>query len=313
MLGAWLGIGHVKALEGLEDDRRNDQACVFLVVGGNDMPRRDVGACFIKAGLVGAHVVVPMFALLDIGGRELPVFVGLIDALKKALALGVFGLVQEKLDDAHAVSMQVAFKLDDRAIALLPDRLFVAQLFGNVLSEQQLRMHAHNQHLFVVRAVKNADPPALRKAARRAPKKVVIQLFGARLLKAKHLAALRIDAGHDVPNRAVLSGGIHALKNHQHGIEIGRVVHALQLGKLFNLALKQLAVFLFGLVDGLHLRRPLVEVDVCAFGDAKVTGIDGMLHGSQYGTTRCRTPCCASTASKCQALRKSNAAQLRWI
>ena len=50
---------------------------------------------------------------------------------------------------------------------------------------------------------------------------------GARVLEAEHLAALRIDAGHHVPDGAVLSGGVHRLKDQQHRIAVGRVVKPL--------------------------------------------------------------------------------------
>jgi hypothetical protein len=35
------------------------------------------------------------------------------------------------------------------------------------------------------------------------------------MFEAKHLTALRIDAGHDVPDRAVFPGGVHGLENQQ--------------------------------------------------------------------------------------------------
>ena len=38
-------------------------------------------------------------------------------------------------------------------------------------------MHAHHQHLLVVRAVEDADAAALRQAPRRAPQEVVVQLL----------------------------------------------------------------------------------------------------------------------------------------
>ena len=58
---------------------------------------------------------------------------------------------------------------------------------------------------------------------------------GARMFEAEHLAALRIDAGHHVPDGAVLAGGVHRLKNQQHRIAVGRVVQTLQRAQLLNL------------------------------------------------------------------------------
>ena len=73
-------------------------------------------------------------------------------------------------------------------------------------------MHAHDQHLFVIGAVEDADPPALRQVADAAPQEVVLQFGRAGMLEAEDLAALRIDPGHHVLDDAVLPGGIHAWK-----------------------------------------------------------------------------------------------------
>ena len=61
-----------------------------------------------------------------------------------------------------------------------------------------------------------------------APQKIMVQLLGAGMLEAEHLATLWIDTGHKVPDGAVLPGGIHRLKNEQHSIAIRRVEKLLQ-------------------------------------------------------------------------------------
>ena len=63
----------------------------------------------------------------------------------------------------------------------------------------------------------------------RAPQEVVLQFLGARVLEAEDLAALRIDAGHDVPDRAVLAGRVHRLEDQQHGMAVRCVQALLQL------------------------------------------------------------------------------------
>ena len=88
-------------------------------------------------------------------------------------------------------------------------------------------MHPNHQHFFVIGAVEYADLPAFRKRARGAPKKIVFQLVGARLFETENLAALRIDAGHHVPDSAILAAGVHPLKNQQQRIAVGRVVQVL--------------------------------------------------------------------------------------
>ena len=76
-------------------------------------------------------------------------------------------------------------------------------------------MHVDDEHFLVIGPIEDADPSTLRQAAGGAPEKIVFQFFGARLLEAEHLTALRIDAGHDVPDRPVLAGRIHRLKDQQ--------------------------------------------------------------------------------------------------
>ena len=88
-------------------------------------------------------------------------------------------------------------------------------------------MNADNQHLFVIRSVEDADLPSLRKPARRAPQKVVLEFVRARLSEARNLAALGIDAGHDVPDRPILPGRVHPLKRQQQRIAVRCVQQAL--------------------------------------------------------------------------------------
>jgi hypothetical protein len=57
-----------------------------------------------------------------------------------------------------------------------------------------LVVHAHDEDLFVIRAVEDADPPALRQALDVAPHEVVVEVLPRGLLEREHLAALRIDA-----------------------------------------------------------------------------------------------------------------------
>src|SRR5580704_4617454 len=72
-LCARFGISHFKPFERIEDNPRNDQPSVFLVVGGNDIPRGVAGACCTKAFLISQHVLFPKSPLLDIGKAEFPV------------------------------------------------------------------------------------------------------------------------------------------------------------------------------------------------------------------------------------------------
>jgi hypothetical protein len=45
----------------------------------------------------------------------------------------------------------------------------------------------------------------------------VLQFHAARVLEAEHLTALRIDAGHDVHDRAVFACGVSGLEHQKDG------------------------------------------------------------------------------------------------
>ena len=133
---------------------------------------------------------------------------------------------------------------------------------GQPLAAQYFRMHANDQHFLVIGPIEDADPPAFRQPAGRAPEKIMFQFFGARLFETEDLAALRIDPGHDVPDGAVLAGRVHRLKDQQHRIAVGRVVQALQLAQLLNAFVEQFVIVLLRLEEWLHLRRALAEFEL---------------------------------------------------
>jgi len=97
----------------------------------------------------------------------------------------------------------------------MPDQGVVGGRIGEAFGLQEFRVHAQDQHLFVVRAVEDANAPAFGQIARAAPEKVVLQLERARVLEAEDLAALRVHARHHVADRAVLAGSVHRLEDQQ--------------------------------------------------------------------------------------------------
>ena len=131
-------------------------------------------------------------------------------------------------------------------------------------------MHADDQHFLVVGSVEDADPAALRQIARGAPEEVVLQFGGAGMLEAEHLAALRIDAGHHVPDGAVLSGRVHRLKDQQDGMAVGRVEKLLLRAQLRNMVSQKFLVLLFRFVHGIDHRRPFLEIDLISLPHTKV-------------------------------------------
>ncbi len=116
---------------------------------------------------------------------------------------------------------------------LVPDRI---QINGSrqFLDAQDLRMHAHHQHFFVLAAVEDADAAAFRQATRGAPEEVVIEFQAGRFLETEYLAAGGIDALHHRSDSAVLAGRVHGLKDQQHGMAVACGEHALQLVEVFG-------------------------------------------------------------------------------
>ena len=74
-------------------------------------------------------------------------------------------------------------------------------------------MHAHDEDFFIVRTVENPDSSSFRKAVHIAPEKVMFELSVAWVLKAEHLATLRVNAGHHMADNPILAGSVHRLKD----------------------------------------------------------------------------------------------------
>ena len=143
-------------------------------------------------------------------------------------------------------------------------------------------MHADDEHFLVIGTIEDTDPPASRQTAGRAPKKIVLQFLGARLFETKNLAALRIDPGYDVPDGAILAGGVHSLKNQQQRIAVGRVVKALQRTQLLDVFSQEFFIPFLRPAKGLHLRRPLFEFDLFSGSHSEILCIDFHLHPFGY-------------------------------
>src|SRR5438552_18031691 len=77
-------ILQAQAAQRVDDDLRNDQPRIRLVVRGHHVPRCVALAGGAQASLVGLHIVLPVAALLDVGHAEFPVLLGIVDALEKA-------------------------------------------------------------------------------------------------------------------------------------------------------------------------------------------------------------------------------------
>ena len=83
----------------------------------------------------------------------------------------------------------------------------------------------------------------------------MVEFLGRRLLEAEDLAALRIHAGHDVLDGAVLAGGVHRLKNQQHRPGVVGVNEFLDFGELLPVLLQDLQRALLDFVAAAELLR----------------------------------------------------------
>src|SRR5450759_5057482 len=161
-LCARFGVSHLEYFERIEDNLRYNQSRVLFVVGGNDIPRRVPGACRTEAFLIRLHVLFPEFPLLNIRKAKFPILFRLIDALKETLSLLLLRKVEEELDDAGSVAVEVSLQIHDGMIPVVPDRLVGVRCVRDPFAAENFGMHADDQHLLVVGSVEDANPPAFR-------------------------------------------------------------------------------------------------------------------------------------------------------
>ena len=92
-------------------------------------------------------------------------------------------------------------------------------------------MDAHDEDFLVVGTVEDADLAPAGEAADATPEEIVLELGGARMLEARHLAPLGIDAAHHVLDHAVLAGAVHPLEHEQQRVSIRCVQELLQVAQ----------------------------------------------------------------------------------
>src|SRR5258706_1352006 len=105
------------------------------------------------------------------------------------------------------------------------------------------------------------------------------------MLEAVDLAALRIDARHDV-----LACRVHRLKNQQQRMVVFGIEQALEFTHFPGARFESGFVILLRLVKRLHLGRPLFEFDLFAFADAEFFGFDFHMLMSWCNRTRAVAP-----------------------
>ena len=234
-----VGVAEVETAEGIDDNFGDDEAGVFFVVGGDDIPGSGGGAGGAEGSGIGVLVVIPVAALLDVGEAEFPVFLGLVDAGEEALALFCFGEVEEEFEDAGAVAVEVGFVVVDGGVAVGPD---IGDGVGEALGAEETGVDAHDENLLVVGAIEDADLAAGGEVGLGAPEEVVGKFLGGGLFEAGDVAALRVNAGHDVADGAVFASGVHGLEDEENGVATGGVVQALQVAERIDLGLEEFFV-----------------------------------------------------------------------
>jgi len=218
----------------------------------------------VNASFVGAHVIAPKLAFVQVLRRKFPVLIGILQPLQKSLLLLFFRHMQEELQNDRAVPRQMALEGVDVVVAFLPD-LFRHQRFRQLLLSQILRMNLHYQNLLIVGPVENGDLAACRTHAHNPPKIGVIQFLGRRRLKAVHVAPLRIQARCHVLHHSVLARRVHGLQHHQYRPQFvrihSRLLHRRRLQVFVQYPLRR--YFQFGVGELLRLAiTPPARVDV---------------------------------------------------
>jgi hypothetical protein len=216
--GFW--VFEVEALHEIDDDRRDGDVAIPLVIGWDDEPRGVLAAGGGEDVVVGVDVVRPELTFLDVGVGELPLFVLVVDAGLEAAGLLFVRDVEIELEDEDVVVGEEAFELVDVVEATLRD------FAGDEL------VNARGQNIFVVGSVEDADHTARGHLCVNAPEEVVAGFERGGDLEGGDVAALRVDAGEDVADGAVLAGCIHALQDDEERFGLAGVEDVLQVGKL---------------------------------------------------------------------------------
>jgi hypothetical protein len=237
------------------------------MIRGDDVPRRPLAAGCAQDILEGLHVIVPESTFLEIVRRELPLFPWVFEAFEKSFALFVLGQVEEELENDRAVVGEMMLKPVDIGIALGPE-IIVDSGTRNALGCDQFGVDLYHENFLVVGTIENTNAAALGDCAGISPEEVMAELFGRGVLEAGDLATLRIEARHDMFDGAVLTCGIHCLKNDEDRPLIGGVEAVLDCGKCGDVLRKHIFgesfAFCFG-EPGIAIPAGVIILEVDGF------------------------------------------------
>lgn len=130
-----------------------------------------------------------------------------------------FGEVEVEFEDYGAVTYEVLFEIVYVLVSVWPEVVAVVG-WGKLLFGEDFGADFDDEDVFVVAAVEYADAASLGECFVVSPQKIVVEFFFGGGFEAFDLAALGVDAGHDVADGSVFSRGIHPLQNNQHRIRV---------------------------------------------------------------------------------------------
>ena len=177
------------------------------------------------------HVLVPVGPLGDVGGLELPLLAGCVQAGDEPPLLLLLRHVEEELHDLGPAAIQVALERVDVVVASLPE-LLAARPGRELLTLEPFGMHPQRDDLLVVRAVEDADPPPLGQGLADAPEEVVVELLAGGLPEGDDVDALRVHARHHVLDRRVLARRVERLEDDQERVGVARPQELLSVREL---------------------------------------------------------------------------------
>src|SRR5215471_11315338 len=154
-----------------------------------------------KYVLVGFDVLVPIHPLLHVGRACLPKLCGIIEAGLQAISLLILADMEEEFQDDDVVAYQ----------HLLEGIDFIKAM--RELLRGKVAMDANHQNILIMRAVEDSDHAMSGNSTMDTPEKIVVKLFGRRLLETSDLATLRVHAGEDMADCAILTPGIESLQH----------------------------------------------------------------------------------------------------
>src|SRR6476660_2889853 len=116
-------VSEIKFLDRFHNGRGDKKSGKPFVISWHHVPRCAVGRrspnCFLEC----LHVVAPKLALLNVRGREFPVFVWSVEALHEALLLLLARQVQEELENDRPLPREIILEVRDVAEPFAPNAL----------------------------------------------------------------------------------------------------------------------------------------------------------------------------------------------